>query len=378
MLRSTVVAAVFLICIMVPCYASPDLDSGSVVGVWVNEANTSEHFQLRSDAHFVLDEHGHHEGTWELHGNTLTLHFSRYMGGKLKYERGAFVDNENKRWIQSRLSPDIQTNSVNRAPDSRVLEGDLVAIGGTRGDIVITIQSRDGKYRIWPYYPPDASSDEMSKRTEAWKASISQADIGSRIQLDCKEIKGYDSALEAKIASCERVLIVKPSARPSSTDNKAIVSETPVDGNHVATFSAGTAQEAASKYIHGHLTHCNDSYYLEDYGGATPMGLREYRGLNWSVQQLPVSDADRLNGTTDRIRVTLSAAANRQHSPYGGTWTEWSPGFSIMSTDPANAFGISKGQHHFEMVRASGRWRIDSEAFELSKIQDCGTLLAIR
>ena len=141
---------------------------------------------------------------------------------------------------------------------------------------------------------------------------------------------------------------------------------------------AHTPQEAASAYINTHMTHCGESYYLEDYMGVTPMGIREYRGLRWVVQSLPTTGADKLNGVTDKILVTLSATANRQHSPYGGTWTEWMPGFSTMFTDPANATGVGTHTQAFEMVHTSVGWKLSGAGFEMSKPQACVQLLAIK
>jgi hypothetical protein len=141
---------------------------------------------------------------------------------------------------------------------------------------------------------------------------------------------------------------------------------------------AHTPQQAASAYINAHITHCGESYYLQDYMGTTPMGIREYRGLHWSVQSLPTTGADRLNGITEKVRVTLSATANRQHGPHGGTWSEWMPGFSTMFSDPANLTGVGTHTQAFEMVHASGSWRLSGAGFELSNPQPCSQLLAIK
>jgi hypothetical protein len=154
---------------------------------------------------------------------------------------------------------------------------------------------------------------------------------------------------------------------------------TPTQGGIGRDSHAGSSPgTAAAAYIKAHFSHCGDSFYLEDYIGVTPMGLREYRGLHSSLQPLSITAADKLNGVTGKVRVTLSATANRQHSPYGGTWTEWMPGFSTMFTDPANATGVGTHTQAFEMVHTSVGWKLSGAGFEMSKPQACGQLLAIK
>src|ERR1035441_9274093 len=85
------------------------------------------------------------------------------------------------------------------ANKNKTLEGSLVSIGGTRGDIVLTVQSSDGQYRVWPYYPPDINNQQLLAIENAWKASTEQVKVGDRIKLDCPQIKGYDQIGRAHV-----------------------------------------------------------------------------------------------------------------------------------------------------------------------------------
>src|SRR5664280_2187057 len=92
------------------------------------------------------------------------------------------------------------------ASQNMTLEGTLVAIGGTRGDIVLTVQASDGQYRVWPYYPSNVNNQQLLALERAWKASTEQVKVGDGIKLDCPQVKGYDPALEVRVASCERIV----------------------------------------------------------------------------------------------------------------------------------------------------------------------------
>ena len=100
--------------------ASSQMDSTSAIGLWSNAANPSEHFELRSGGQFLIDEHGqHHEGTWDLHGNTLALHFSKRSVGKAQWDGQAFIDNENKQWVRTTLASGATAGSTSTSGLSR-------------------------------------------------------------------------------------------------------------------------------------------------------------------------------------------------------------------------------------------------------------------
>src|SRR5271166_5088570 len=97
----------------------------------------------------------------------------------------------------------------------KTLEGNLVSIGGTRGDIVLTVQSSDGQYRVWPYYPPDVNGQQLLLLERAWKANTEQIRVGDRVKLDCPQIKGYDPVMEVRVASCERIVKANALSAPA-------------------------------------------------------------------------------------------------------------------------------------------------------------------
>jgi hypothetical protein len=116
--------------------SSSQLDGASAAGFWSNAANPNEHFELRADGQFSIDENGqHHEGTWDLHGNTLALHFSPSSIAKAQWDGQAFIDNEQKRWVRATLTPASPSQSVAspsvsapKAPAAHAQSGDQKAV----------------------------------------------------------------------------------------------------------------------------------------------------------------------------------------------------------------------------------------------------------
>jgi hypothetical protein len=232
------------------------------------------------------------------------------------------------------------------AAGANALEGTLISIGGNRGDLVLHVQTVAGQYKVWPYYPPEIDAQEITPLEKAWKQSVDGVKVGDQVRLECPEIKQrYDESLREFSASCVRIVKRNASELTSGGD-------------------------AAAAYINAHFSHCGDSYYLFDYAGATPMGIREYKGMHWSIQQLPTNGADSLNGITEKIRLTISATANRDHGPRG-EWSEWTPGFSTFFADPGNATGIGTGKQQIDMIRVNRNWKVNGMGFDLSNPQPC-------
>jgi hypothetical protein len=120
--------------------APSQIDGASVVGFWSNAANPNEHFELRADGQFSIAENGqHHEGTWDLQGKTLALHFSASSVGKAQWDGQAFIDNEQKRWVRATLTSTAQNQST--APPS-ASAGTTSAAQGQSGDQKASLQER--------------------------------------------------------------------------------------------------------------------------------------------------------------------------------------------------------------------------------------------
>ncbi len=95
------------------------INSTSVVGFWSNAANPNEHFELRADGQFAIDENGQHlEGAWDLNGYTLTLHFSPSLVGKAQWDGHAFIDNQQKHWVRATLTSTAPSQPVASPPVS--------------------------------------------------------------------------------------------------------------------------------------------------------------------------------------------------------------------------------------------------------------------
>jgi|GEM_PF-881070 hypothetical protein len=124
--------------------SSSQIDGASVVGFWSNAANPNEHFELRADGQFSIAENGqHHEGTWDLHGNTLALHFSPSFVGKAQWDGQAFIDNEQKRWVRATLTSTAQN------PPASASAGTASAAQGQSGDQKALLQKRlDSQFKV--------------------------------------------------------------------------------------------------------------------------------------------------------------------------------------------------------------------------------------
>jgi hypothetical protein len=132
-----------------------------------------------------------------------------------------------------------------------------------------------------------------------------------------------------------------------------------------------TFGHAALDFITEHFTHCGDSYYMADYAQTMWMGVRQFKDLDWQTETLSVSETDKLNGITEKGRITLSATAHRMH-PRSGSWTDWKPGFSTFSTDLENNTGIGSGKVTIEAVHRSGAWTFQAPLdITNSKQQPC-------
>src|SRR5271165_2723076 len=97
--------------------SSSQIDGTSVLGLWSNAANPTEHFELRADGQFSSVEEGQNfEGTWDLHEKAVTLHYAPFAAGKLLWDGQGFTDNEQKRWVRALPSSNALSQSV--APSS--------------------------------------------------------------------------------------------------------------------------------------------------------------------------------------------------------------------------------------------------------------------
>jgi hypothetical protein len=229
---------------------------------------------------------------------------------------------------------------------SVTIEGDIVA----RGNGFLLKTENDQNYDIQPYIPAGSNQPERLKIENDWNEIEYNMRLGDHVKFNCPEIDPYDAAHKRYPARCEKPL-----------------------ATNVSRSTAAQYADAASEYIEAHFSHCGDSYYLLDYAGVTPMGVREYRGLQWPFQLVATSDVDRLNGITARFQIILSATAYRQHGPYGGEWSEWRPGFSTFFNDPSNATGVGTGTQAVDMVQVGGKWRTTGSQIDMSKPQACSS-----
>jgi len=111
-----------------------------VVGFWSNAANPNEHFELRADGQFSIDENGKHlVGAWDLNGYTLTLHFSSSLVGKAQWDGQAFIDDQQKRWVRATLTSAPPTQPLTSPP---VSASATPAPQGQSGDQKALLQER--------------------------------------------------------------------------------------------------------------------------------------------------------------------------------------------------------------------------------------------
>ena len=97
--------------------SSRQIDSAFVVGSWSNAADPKEHYELRADGQFsgefLLDRQVEHiEGTWDLHENTLMLHFAPFAAGKAQWDGQAFVNDAHDRYVRATPASNAPSQSV--------------------------------------------------------------------------------------------------------------------------------------------------------------------------------------------------------------------------------------------------------------------------
>jgi len=97
--------------------SSTHIDSTSIIGSWSNATNPKEHFELRSDGQFsgqvLLDQQAEHiEGTWDIHENSVMLHYAPFAVGKLQWDGQAFTDDEHDRYIRTTPAATAPSSSM--------------------------------------------------------------------------------------------------------------------------------------------------------------------------------------------------------------------------------------------------------------------------
>jgi hypothetical protein len=320
--------------------AMAQIPSG-LAGTYISVHNANDRLTLGPYGTYSLDEkHQHVQGHYTVENGILTLK----LGWPLKpltakIDGGTIVDRDGVIW---KKEPDAAVDSVPTAVQS--------APSASNAEIIRMLQAALpesvilGKIRSTPQ-KFDTSADALIQ--------LKQAGASEAVLTAIVEATGSQSG---PVKNNKPIRSSEAGTNPVSS--APLQPKTPVD-------------QEASQFIAQHFTRCGDSYFMVDYAYTMWTGTREFRGLHWAVQPLPVSDADRLNGITIRAKLTLSATAFRTH-PRSGSWSQWRPGFSTFSNDMPNVTGIGNGLQNLDMVLSNGRWQVSgSMEIENSKSRSC-------
>jgi len=74
----------------------------NVYGTWVNEADSSEYFELKQDGTYFLKEGGiGYSGEWEIENNTITVHVGETgVAARATLKDGKILDEDGKVWVK--------------------------------------------------------------------------------------------------------------------------------------------------------------------------------------------------------------------------------------------------------------------------------------
>jgi len=84
-----------------------DDEKAKAVGKYVYEKDSSYYLELEPSGNFVLFQGSEVIGTYEVNGNAVTLFVARKPISTAKLEEGLILDDQNDRWVRSRVPPPV-------------------------------------------------------------------------------------------------------------------------------------------------------------------------------------------------------------------------------------------------------------------------------
>ena len=101
----------------------------NVHGTWVNEADSSEYFELKQDGTYFLKEGGiGYSGEWEIENNTITIHVGETgVAARATLKDGKILDEDGKVWVKG--EPESETADLTGLAE-RACE-DMSAVSGS-------------------------------------------------------------------------------------------------------------------------------------------------------------------------------------------------------------------------------------------------------
>lgn len=114
----------------------------------------------------------------------------------------------------------------------------------------------------------------------------------------------------------------------------------------VGPFKSDTSEAEAfvRKAFEKIYTKCGDSYF------GNTLGLREYKGVEFTVKKIDLSDADRLNGIEWKGIVSISFKLTRSYNTLTRKWDDWG------SSENPFLSGFAALPGPFQIERRKGKW----------------------